>query len=481
VTVNPVPTITVSLTGQPDVVLSPAQPSAVMGSGQVWSVDEFTVPWGRRKFSDHQDPATAQFTVLQTANHDATGSMLPVSGGWQGARVTMAWSVTVAGVTTTRTFFRGRVTDLDVRPRRTKPGAYIDVAASSKVATLGNVLTPTESWPDESGDARMNRLRALVAPYVGGGAAYRTVWAGAPMAARNVDATSVLDLLRSMYDTAGGDRMVYDPHTDAIGYVRRRSVQADAAGANYTSRLRTSTAAWSDGLVFISPHVGGSGGPGGGQVLWPMLDSAYIEAGGDGTLSRQQPPTRVTYRWTEAGAAKSNYIYEPVGEAVRGVVNVDLSTELRDGAWAATAGSDWFGILNSEGSTFYADDPATYRADRAGGFDTLAAAQLLLSGTELDDGSGAQGSANMVFLAGSLWQRLGMFAGFGVIGGEIHYSARNGGWRPKFHIARGNWEGAVAPNIKLRELLTDATKTPFTVRQFARPITWNDLRTVQSW
>lgn len=486
--INPVPTVSITQADGSTLALSPATPSAIVGGLQVLAVDDLTASWGRSSYTEHHQSQTAKFTVLWPAGFGVSfGTNTGMNwDSWMGQPVTMSWRDPASG--TVRGFFRGKVSAAKLRPRdpdRSVPegraprprGAFVDVVAMGTLTDVANQLTATEAWPEETGTARLARLSALVGSRVAG-IDYRSFWAGAPMAARKVDATSCLDLLQAMYDTAGGDRMAYDPHTNRIHFVRRRSVQSPSAviptGSNWRARLRNDPALYAGG-VHISAHA---------VNPWPMLDAKWIEEGRNYQRSDDSRITRAVYHWSETNGtvAKSNYIYDPGAEAAGGIRVADIQTELRDGGWAQTCGSDWFAIFTGEGRNPQ-PDPMIYRADLAGGFDTLAAAQLMIGGAETTDGTEFQGNSSLVFVAGSVHQALRLDAVYGVIGGSIRYV--DGGWRATLNTMRAFWEttggaGMHYP-VKLRELKANSTLDTFRQSAMARSITWNDLRSVSSW
>jgi hypothetical protein len=128
----------------------------------------------------------------------------------------------------------------------------------------------------------------------------------------------------------------------------------------------------------------------------------------------------------------------------------------------------------------------TYRADKAGGFDTLALALVLLSGTELTDktgGSGtepSQGGANMMWFAGSPWSALGILPCFGVIGGTIRFR-QDRGWTVGMNTTRNYWQGTWGPSLAIKDLRANPARDAFLLKDLAHTVTWADLRNVQSW
>jgi hypothetical protein len=473
VTVNPVPTITLTRNPVDGPTLN-FTPANAHPESNLYGLDDFSVVWGRRHFTEHADAATAKFRLHITNTFGPT--MI-------GQPVTMSWTEPVSG--TTRTFFRGRVATQDVtaRPRDrhgATRGVFIDLTATGQLAELGNRLTATETWPEESWTARMNRIIAVAGSAVAG-VDWRSYFAGATTSAKSVDGTDALTLLQAMYDSMGGDRMVYDPHTNRVGFVRRRAVPAPAAGTDAAfARLRNDPAQYSGGV-----HVSANSFTN-AATRWPMIDAKWVEGGDKVSRALGSRVTRVVKHWTETGGvAKSSVILDPGQEADRGVVAADIQTEFSTSSFADQCGSDWWEILNQEGATF-TPEPMTYRADKAGGFDTLALALVLLSGTELTDktgGSGtepSQGGANMMWFAGSPWSALGILPCFGVIGGTIRYR-QDRGWAVGMNTTRNYWQGNWGPSLAIKDLRANPARDSFLLKDLAHTVTWADLRNVQSW
>jgi hypothetical protein len=460
--VNPLPSVTLT---RPDGVPMTFTTTAAQPVAGIYGLDDISVTWGRQHTVEHQDAQTAKFRLFYA---DAFPGFLV------GQPVTMSWTDPVSA--TTRTFFRGRVTDqvVTARPRAASGavrGAWVDLTATGQLAELGNRLTGTETWPDESVDARINRLRTIAGTSVAG-IDYRAFFATAPVAGRTVDGLDCLSLLQSLYDSLGGDRLVYDPHTNRVGYVRRRAIPAPAGGAfQALNRLRLDPALYTGG-VHISANTAGA-------TRWPMIDARWIEGGDKLSKSLGSAVTRVVKHWTEAGVAKSSVIIDFTTEAARGVVAADLQTEYRQSDWADGNGSDWWEILTQEGQTF-TPNLMTYRADKAGGFDTLALAQLLIGGAESADPSGTQGGTNMFFLAGSPWSSLGINPAFGVMGGVIRFR-HDVGWTAGLYTGRGFWQGTTAPAITCQDLRANSTRDAFALQDLAHSVSWSDFRNVQSW
>jgi hypothetical protein len=429
--------------------------AASVGSGTPVVLDDVSATWGRQKLLDHHDSQQARFSVI-----DPTGAWAPRD--LIGQPVTLGWRDYVGG--TARTFFRGRLTEHAMTPR--KPyrstfrvgrwrGAVHEFTATGQLTELGQRTTGVESWPDESGAARMDRLRAVAGSTVGN-IGFRPYWNGAPIAARNVDNVDVLSLLRAMYDTAGADRMAYDPHTNTVSYQQRRAVISPRrAGLGVK-------ASSGDPLVNVyALAVAGESGV--------ALDGAGFDVG-DGALRKaiENRLTRVDYSWTSAGSSLRGVVLDAATEAALGRRGVTLSTELRQGDWAAIVAGDWYQLITREGTAFQ-PPPMTYRGDLLDGFQSVAHALLLAGGAEKLPGE----EGRIVTVTNQPWSRLSVPPLFGIIGGTIRYV--DGAWLPTVYLQPCDYQQLVAGDLTgARMKLTGGGE--FAWSQLSRSLTWNDLR-----
>lgn len=441
-TVNPVPRI----------VLDGAEVTTTAGAtrstGQA-VLDGLTATWGRERLIDHHDAQQGSFSVYD-ANYSWGARDLI------GAPVTFEWTAPGA----TRTFFRGRITDHTETPNPTAPngrrrGVTHKLAAAGTLSELGARETGKESWPAESGAARMSRIAAAAGGAVAG-IAYRDYWDGAPMGPRTVDGTNVLSLLRSMYDSAGGDRLGYDPHSNTIADVARRGNVSTSRTAYFAS----DPAVYPGGVFARATYAAGETPP-------PMLDGTLLE--GTGAVSRtvESRITRTAASYTDSAGTSATVVQvpDPATETARGVRGLSLSTELGSSSWAALAANDWFAILTREGAA-RAPAPVTYHADRASGFASLELALILIGGVE-------RGGGHVLYVSATPWPRMGVIPAVCVIGGTVRYEA--GGWSPLLHLAPPAYAYSTVP-VRMTVPQARAGTARIRVGDLAPSLTFADCR-----
>lgn len=464
--------MTARLNPTPTVVFTGFTPELVYSSdlsGAVAFLDDLTVTWGRRTMTEHHDPQVAKFSVIVLEPELTTFATFD----WRGQAVQLRWSVDVPGVGPSgRTFFRGHVTECDLVPRTPDPrtgasrGATLSFTATGQLTDLGNRKTGIEAWPEESGSARLARIRAAAGAAVASITA-RTYFDIGPWAARNVNRTDVLSLLRSHFDSCGGDKMTYDPHTNAVSFTRRRAVPPLPVGSRKRVALFADTE-FGEGVV-PRPLLA--------ALKYPMLDGNVIEAA-QGALSNniEANVSRVDYSWQESGSTATGTIFDPIQEATRGVVALSLSTEFRQNDWAKQTASDWLDALWREGGK-YRPPPMTYRADKVDGFPSLDHAVLLIGGAELTS-SETQGTGATCYVAGTLWAALGHPPVFGVIGGTIRYVGK--GWQATVY-GQPVWHDDLSEQrpVRCSELTSrysDNSTFRFRWSDLARAVTFADLK-----
>lgn len=421
-------------------------------------LDDLSVTWGRARLTDHHEAQTARFRLLAGTGRESWSYK-----DWRNRSVIMQWTDTRVQPDPV-VFFRGRVTEVVVTPRRVHPrtgasrGAVVEFSCTGRLTELGNRRSGVESWPDESGAARLDRIKAIAGGTVAS-ITMRDYWAGAPFAARNVNGSDALSLLRSLYDTSGGDRMTYNPQTDAVSWTGRRLQPATV----------TRFARWITDPTqgYVAPRAVQTGSN------WPMIPLTEVETDGQLTRVTEGGATRVEYSWTEAGAARSGIIVDPAYEAQLGVVQLSCATELRQGDWAKITGGDWLDILWREGSTAQ-PPPMTYRADKVGGFLNTSTALQLIGAREL--GGVQAGEPACWFLAGGPWPSLYFVPVVGIIGGTIRYV--DGGWRPTFHSQAVAWMStADAAPLRASQCRADSpTGRLFTAADLSPAVTFADCR-----
>lgn len=433
----------------------------VAGNPWITLIDELTVTWGRTRLTDHHEAQQAKFVLTVPANRADYASF-----DWRNRPVRLQWSDPRVSGGTPVVFFRGRITEVVVTPRTPHPrtrrhrGSTMTFSCTGKLTELGNRRSGVESWPAESGQARLDRIKAIAGSSVAG-ITMRAYWAAAQFAPRDVSGTDALSLLRSLYDTCGGDRMTYSPQNDTVQWVGRR------LQPNTVTRR---------GMLTTDPTTGWAG-PRASQAgsSWPPIPATEVESGGELTRTTEGGATRVEYTWVEAGVNRSGVIYDPTGEADRGVVQLSVATELAIGDWAKTCGSDWLDTLWREGGMAQ-PPPLTYRADRVGGFLNYSHAQSLIGGVEL--GGITAGEPAAFWLAGSPWPQLRYVPIVSPIGGVIRYA--NGGWSPTFYSSAVAYLGPLSetPLRASRATADSATGKRVAARDLHPAFSWADTRYV---
>lgn len=389
--VRPVPVLAI---GGVDVASGPAAD----GTLSLMALSGASVKWGRDKTLTQPSPATAQLSLF-----DPTG-VWAATADLVGRAVTLRWTWT----STTRTYFRGRITSVDLqRQRITRPdgtvvhGTLVQLTASGVLTDLGNRRPPVEAWPAETMAARRTRVAALTAGPVSS-IATRPAFDAAPVAAvPDASKVTALDLLRDLFDSTGADRMTVDPDTQAVGYVPRRAY----TGTDLAGRLVRDSAARLGAFVALTAAGG------------RYVDARAVLYKGGVSRDMSSRLTRATVTWSNAGqAATITRAIPGADEAVVGVREVTLSTILADATAAGTAADELAAFAAGEASGWTLD-PMTWETARTGGFETVAQALVLLGGAEL---------TGVYWLQGSFLPQLGIRPVFGIMGGTITY--RDAGW-----------------------------------------------------
>lgn len=355
-------------------------------------LDGVTVKWGRTKALQQPTPATATVDLFDPTGTWAAGLDLI------GVPLVLSWT----GQGVTRTYFTGRVGSVEVIPHvavldnvRTE-GALVTLTGTSLLADLGNRLPTEVSWPAETLAARRARIAALAAGPVAS-ISTRPVWDTAPLAATDPSKTSALDLVKTLFDACGADRYTYDPHTRAVTYLSRRTFP-DPAAVAYLTRDDTRPGA------YITA-------PGG------MVDGHNVTYKGAAVKDLGSRLTRVVLTYTTTGSSTAQITVPLAGidEATLGVRAVSVTTLHTDTATATAAATDLAALAAGE-ATGWALESMQWKPGPAG-FDTLDQAVTLIGGAE---------TAAVYFLARTWLPSLGIRPVFGVMGGQITYTA--GAW-----------------------------------------------------
>jgi hypothetical protein len=452
VTVTPVAVL--SLAGA-DVA---AGPSADGSWPALMALDGASVKWGRADVLAQPAPATATVALFDPSGSWAAGRDLI------GQPLTLRWTVGAES----RVYFRGRVAAVTVTRRKasgpavgTVTGATVQLSATSVLTDLGNrrPTDPTTAWPPETFAARRARL-ATQAVGVLTGITTRPLWDAAPLAAvDNPGAGKVLEHVTGLFDSAGADRYTFDPHSQELTWVGRRTFPA--AGAAHLVRDATRP-----GVYVTGPTVQRSATDPAEPAV--SIPAGVVEYSGGVSKTMGSRITRVTL--TYPGTGKGFTVLTPgADETAIGVRSLDVATQHTDDTQALTAANDLSALVTGEASGWVLD---TMRWDttKTDGFDTIEQARLLLAGCE---------RTGVFWLSGSWLPGLGVLPLFGVMGGSIVCS--RGAWRVEWNAAPTSLTGT-APGVTWDDLdpslvwSDDPTRTD----RFDDSVTYDDLAFVAS-
>jgi hypothetical protein len=418
--------------------------------GGLLALDGLSVTWGRQEALDQQEPATASLELF-----DPTRSWHR-SAQRIGAPVTLRWQVTSGGVTSSRVFFRGRVSRLNPRVATLAGvrGTRIALELTSLVSDLGNIVPPI-AWPWENfgvvtttpnpiGSRKARVSAAVVAAGISGGVTTRTDWDNFPAHSFPVDQqVSVAEHVQLLYDSLV-DRMNYSPNANAFSgvgtrdYTTRRTLgrlasdpvgsASDRAGQGVYATARTiaNVPGYGPGLYLDGRETGYPEGAGivrdAGSAITRVRVQYMAATGGF-------PPTE-TATVNERIVAGSN-------ETLTGIRTVTVDSLIETSAQYPR----WETVVKNDVSSWQLE-PITYDTGATGGFEDLAQVLALLSGEE---------SNLLVFLQGSELPLMGVCPILGIMGGTITHDA-------------GHWTA-------------EATLAPITLVAAQHPISWEEFDT----
>jgi hypothetical protein len=390
-------------------------------TGQV-VLDDVEVRWGRDELLDQPGVGTGTCSLFDATREWATtndliGLVVTLRYGGDDATDTYQSGV----------FFRGRITDVN-RSLRTVAGVtgeLVQLSMSSLLGDLANRL-PTVSWPEETVEARRVRVAASSTGAINS-VTVRPYWLVPNIRPFTVDdQQSVYEHLLSLYDSSGADRMSYLPDAKGVTYVVRR----DYPTTRGTVRLwwdQGSGARQGQGVYARTIALGPAGAAGLNPALY--LDAAAIEYDPDDGVSKDVTSRVSTVQVahpTAADPSKSpNYptrvtelTVTGADEATEGVRTARLTSSLTNNSYVDVAVSDLEALVRNEAQEWALAGTLVYRTRPAGGFESVAQAELLLAGGEVN---------TLIVLQRSFLPRLGIRPVFGVMGGSIAYRRR--GWQ----------------------------------------------------
>lgn len=384
-TVRPVPVL--ALSGA-DLAAGPAADGSWP---TLMALDGASVKWGRQKVLEQPKPATATVRIFDpsgvwAADRELVGQ--PVELRW-------TWGATA------RVCFTGRVAAVELERARVRApdgntvrGTLVTFSCTSLLTDLGNRKI-AEQWPTETLSARRAHVAAAAAGPVSA-VVTPAGWADAEVFASPPGKDTALAVLGRLFDTCGGARFAYDPHTRAVATVARR-IFTDPAGLAGLTRDDSRVG------VFIAA-------PGG----W--IDAAAVTGKDTASKDMDSRLTRAQVTWSNAGTAETVTRTIPgADETVIGERAVSVDTGLTSPVWAGTAADNLADLAAGEASGWTLEPMRWDTARTGGGFETLEQALALLSGTELP---------GVHFLARTALPDLGIRPVFGVMGGTITYRER---------------------------------------------------------
>lgn len=388
------------------------------------AMDGLSATWGREEVLDQPEPATATVTLFDPSRRWHR------SRNWVGALVTLRWELVVAGVPTSRIFFRGRVGRINpvITTLAGVRGTLVTLDLTSVVADLGNVIT-TADWPSETwaapyagmpagGPRRTRIINELAAAGFPGNTLAMTVgtlWDN--VTAIHVlpeDQLSLLDHVRLVYDSFV-DRMNYSPHGNTFTAVGSRDyTNARSLGRLVSDAVGAGTPRAGQG-VYVTARAR-NGGPG------LYLNAREVEYPDDAGIALDQTSALTRIRLTTTDYISSQDVKKVAERVVTGAkeglygiraLNVDSAL----GSAVETGQLNRWETLARQDATTWQLEPVAFRTGPAGGFEDFAQVLALLSGEE---------SNALVFLEGSELPLYGVCPVVGVMGGTI--TQRAGHW-----------------------------------------------------
>lgn len=405
-------------------------------------LDDLRVPWGTSETVEQSPPAEASFSLIDFSRTWATRQDvigLPVALGYA-----FPAGFTADGVDD-GTFFRGRISDVALAFTRVRrpDGSHqlatrVEVKCSSIETDLGNRRPAEANWPAETITARAARIAGYCTGVASSVTARVGDWGAAQAAADAVGTTSVKDLLTQLYNSTGGDRMVFRPSTpttEELGDSRGRVAAISGAGVYEHLGRRTDSTRSQCRLTWgTSTHprynqgawiATASRGRLTGVTIADPGTALYLDAGVleyDTTVQRGMSSriSRSSVTSKDSGASDARRtvtrVTPGIDESVSGQRAVTLDSLHNWNDWANLNAEDLLAMATQEGALW---SPGRVRWDvrKSGGFDLISTARALLLGHV---------SGYRWFVGRAQVTQLGIRPMFSIIGGVIGY--RRGGW-----------------------------------------------------
>lgn len=430
-------------------------PQGVDWSAPLLGIGTMTCDWGTTSHLEQAPPSTAAFSLLDFTGTWATGQDVI------GLSVLMGYTATVDGNSYARSFFRGRITSVDLtRTAVTDPAGQrrsavrIDAVCSSIETDLANRFSTDPSWPAETFSARAARIKALCNG-VANAVTIRADWATAQAAkVDNPRATSLRDHLIALYNSCGGDRMIFSPQTQEYTYLSRRNTDARSAIRVFTSATPSEPRYGQGAYVGAAFTEAANGGSEVASTFGLFLPADQLEY--DEGLSRAAS-TRITRAQvtskdsTAADATVTTTLITPgVVEDIIGQRAVTLDSLHNVTSWAQLNASDLLAMATQEGGT-WTPPPVRWRPARFGGFSQLGQFRILLRGFA---------SNTLWALGGSRLPSMGVRPLVAVIGGRITFTG-----------------GALELGLTLAGVSANGGGNSTPAKRLQHAVTWEELDT----
>lgn len=416
-------------------------------ASEMAAIDKLSITWGRGGVLEATSPATASVVFLDRTK----GAAFARQTNLVGKVLELTWDKGEGGFGGYN--FRGRITDVDVRPWHGDggDGFRISVAASSLEIDLANHRMPSGSaWPAETFAARLTRIRAAMparSPIAwqvwtptraDAGLTNNEVadpaldFGNYPAAAIDVSGQDMLTILRQHYASLSQLPMIYNVFVDRIDFAARRTYAYNPIG--YTPYA--SLTAYSDrGNRYVTRAING---------LW--LDAEELEYDAGLTQPIDSRITRAEVGWLDPATTPPSKktvaaVVGGVNESSIGRRTLAVDTIHSNSTYAAQLGNLYARTAGSEGALPRLDT-LVIDTDR---FPTAEHRDALLAGYE----------TSTVFFLGRSWlTRLGYRPMIGILGGTIAY-------------AEGRWRLELTPAPVNVDLIT-AGEAPVTVATAAK-------------
>ena len=428
-----------SITVSPTLTVAGSVVSVADPAAGLVAIDTLSIPWGRDSVLDVPKPSTCSLRLLDST----AGATFARRADLIGQLVVAGWSCSDGP---TGTNFRGRITDVEVTPRRSG-GFYVALSATSKEADAGNYTAPEGTvWPAETFGARLGRIVGLMPAGLFAGGVHMPGrfdagvtdvadptkdFADYPVKPADVGGRSALELLREFWASVSVLPLRYDPAADELGFAaRRRWTYNNLVGGAVVARLAVADPDRPGKYVAVPDRTGSV-----------PIRADRLGYAGALTQPLESRVTRVEVAYTAAGATDQTTTTATTTaaalESTIGRRTLAVTSIHSDAGYAAQLAGQWRGLLDAEGRRPRLG-PLQYTTSERTPFPSSATAAVVLWGREADW---------TVFLGGSWLPRLGERPVVAFVGGTITYRG-------------GQWDVSLTP----APVSVEATTTPLPIR-----------------